>query len=97
MLTISGGKTASSAANAVESASPPSTAWRTPVSTRRSSGFSACSARMPSERSSGRPESIIVASWREKTASSLSLTRRATGSRISVLRPVPARVICSGW
>ena len=74
MLTISGGKTRGCLARADDSAWPASTSLRTSPSTRASSLFSVCSARMVSARSSESPELIIVANWRDMIARSLSLT-----------------------
>jgi hypothetical protein len=72
---------------AAESDDPCSRSNRTSLSTRASSLFSTCEARMLSERTTDRPESTMVESCRVMTATSRSLTRsEIPGILISVLR-----------
>jgi hypothetical protein len=74
---------------AADSELPFSTSARTWVTISARRLLPVCSPRMVSARSSDRPELIIVANWREKTARSLSLTRPLPGRRSSVFRPAP--------
>ncbi len=62
-------------AHAADSDEPRSTSSRTSPRTRASSLFSTWPARIPRDRTTDRPESIMVASWRVATAISASLTR----------------------
>src|SRR3954447_4888441 len=74
MLTIRGGNTLGCLPSADDRLLPVSTSLRTSPAMRASSLFSVCSVRIVSARSSDRPELIIVANWRLKTARSFSLT-----------------------
>ncbi len=56
---------------------------RTALVVSRSFWFSVCSSRMWSARMSERPELIIVANWRLKTATSFCLTLPPKGSLTS--------------
>ena len=86
MLTISGGKTLGCLAIADATATGRSRRRCGPrPRTRRSSLFSVCSARIVSARSSERPELIIVANCRDKTARSLSLTLLAEAGDLDLL------------
>ena len=87
---MNGGKTSFSAASAAERLWPASTSWRTLTSTRRSSGFSTCSPRIVSARSSDRPASTIVASCRAAIARSFVVTFLRP-KEISFCSPVPVR------
>ena len=72
---------------ATERDEPCSRSKRTSLSTRASSLFSACAARMLSDRTTESPESTMVDSCRVITATSRSLTRsEMPGILISVLR-----------
>jgi hypothetical protein len=57
------------------SGSPASTSLRTAISTSLSFSFSICSSSTNRERRIVMPEETIVASWREKIDSSVSVTR----------------------
>ena len=73
--TYSAEKTLGCLPMAADSAVPVSMSLRTSPITLARALFSVCSARMFSDRSRDRPELIIVANWRLKTARSFSFTR----------------------
>ena len=80
-------KTFGCLAQATDSEDPCSRSSRTSLRTRANSGFSTWAARMPNDRTTDRPESTMVESWRVMTATSRSLTRsEMPGILISVLR-----------
>ncbi len=74
-------------AQATDNDEPCSRSVRTSLRIRASSGFSTWLARIPSERTTDRPESTMVDSWRVMTATSRSLIRPVIpGILISVFR-----------